>query len=81
MARGVTIRRAGDPGSDPIIVVSAKVSKKAVLRNKIKRRIRDIIKDQPNRFRGCKIIAGPGAVNLSYQNLKQEINKERENTS
>ncbi|KXB08623.1 hypothetical protein AKJ56_00740 [candidate division MSBL1 archaeon SCGC-AAA382N08] len=63
----------------PVIVVSSKVSKKAVERNTIKRRVREIIKDKTSRLRGCKIIVSPAVLNLSYNQLEQEIKKEINN--
>jgi ribonuclease P protein component len=62
----------------PIIVVSKKISQKAVERNKIKRRIREIIKKYPlEKTQGCKIIvAAPQPLDLSYQQLEEEIKKE-----
>ncbi len=57
-----------------IIVVSKEYSKKAVERNKTKRRIREIIREL-NKGKKYKIILKPSAKDLSYQELKKEINK------
>jgi ribonuclease P protein component len=60
----------------PVIVVSKKASPKAVERNKIKRKIREIIKKYPSeKLQGYKIIvATPQSLDLSYQQLEEEIN-------
>jgi len=59
------------------IVVSLKVAKKAVVRNKIKRQLREIIKTAlPVIKRGYDIllIVKPQAKNLSYAELKENFN-------
>jgi len=58
-----------------LIVVNTKVSKKATVRNLLKRRIRAIMRpflknDNQNNY---VIIVKPEAVKLSYQDLKKEI--------
>lgn len=58
------------------IVVSNKVSKKAVVRNKIKRRLREVIKAElPRMVNGYDliIIALPIAVEKTFQDFRQEI--------
>lgn len=53
------------------ILVSGKISKKAVLRNKIKRRIRDVIRSQMP-----KIKAGYDIVVISLPGIKEKAQKE-----
>jgi len=60
-----------------LINVSSRVSKKATVRNLLKRRIRAIVRpilkiDNQNTY---LIIVKPEAVKLSYQDLKDEILK------
>jgi len=57
-------------------VVSLKVSKKAVIRNKIKRRLREIIR-QTELKQGFDfvIIAKPLIVNQNFQEIKQDLNE------
>lgn len=56
------------------VVVSAKISKKAVIRNKIKRRIREIIR-QANLKNGFNIIAvaKPEIIDKNYQEIKIDV--------
>ncbi len=59
-----------------VILVSNKVSQKAVARNKIKRRIREIIRSQlPNLKSGydCVLIALKPIVKLNYNQIKELI--------
>ena len=57
------------------ITVSKKVSKKAVLRNKIKRRIREIFRIHQNELDSCDIlvIARWAAVAAEYQELERNF--------
>lgn len=59
-------------------IVSGKVSKKAVIRNKIKRRLREIIrlkiKDIKNGF-DIIIIAKFAIIDKEYQEIKEVLNK------
>jgi len=58
-------------------VISKKVSKKAVVRNKIKRRLREILKAKlPNIKKGIDgiIVVNPG-VNDNFTDLEEVINK------
>jgi len=60
------------------IIVSQKVSKKAVIRNKIKRRIRAIIRENLSRMkRGIDIVLLilPGLEKRNFWELKEIINK------
>ena len=59
-----------------IIVVSAKVSKKATERNKLKRRIRNIMRYYLTGDRAYKIITRPEAMKLNFQELKEEMEKQ-----
>ena len=57
-------------------IVSTKISKKAVIRNKIKRRLREIIhKKLPEIKPGfdCTIVTRPGIEKLSYQEMKEKM--------
>lgn len=62
-------------------IVSSKVSKKAVLRNKIKRRLRALILSQLNELNKIPvladivIIAKPGAERKSFQEFQQAVDK------
>ena len=59
-------------------VVSSKVSPKSVLRNKVKRRLREIIKKIiPEMRQGFDfvIIAKPGIINKKFENIQKEINE------
>lgn len=58
------------------VVVSNKVSKKAVKRNRIKRQIREIVKLYSQDWSGGKdvlIIALPTAVNMDFSDFKQSL--------
>ncbi len=60
------------------ILVNNKVSKKAVERNKIKRKIREIIQSKLLLFKqgyDCVIIVFPEIVNKEYQEIKGSIDK------
>lgn len=57
-------------------VVSAKVSRLAVVRNILKRRARHIIRKNQSRIRTsfvCLFLFKPGAAGLSFMNLEKEI--------
>ena len=56
------------------VSVSNKIGK-AVVRNKIKRRMRAILFDYIKNIRNCNIIfvAQPNIVNITYQEMKNEI--------
>lgn len=59
------------------ILVSNKVSKKAVERNKIKRQIREIIRLQLNKLKSgydCVIITLPPILDRKYQEIEKSIN-------
>jgi ribonuclease P protein component len=59
-------------------IVSSKISKKAVIRNKIKRRLREIFKNNINNIKkkiDIIIIAKPEIVNKNYQDIKNDIEK------
>jgi len=59
-------------------IVSSKVSKKAVVRNKIKRRLREIIRLNLSRIKSGYdfiIIASPFAKEVDFQNLKEDLEK------
>ena len=59
-------------------VVSQKVSKKAVIRNKVKRRLRAIIKEKEKGFKKgfeIVIIALPGAEKKNFWEVKKTLEK------
>lgn len=59
-------------------VISTKISKKAVIRNKIKRQLREIIrKNLPNIKPGLDvlIIAKPEIIDKKYQDIKEEVER------
>jgi ribonuclease P protein component len=58
-----------------VVVVGKKVLKKAVERNKLKRRLREIFKDSPTK--GI-IYAKNGIGNLDYDQLKEESKKTKD---
>ncbi len=58
------------------ILISVKVSKKAVVRNKIKRQIREIIKEQMSKMRqgyDCAVICLPGIAEKDYEDIKKSL--------
>ena len=59
------------------IIVSNKVSKKAVIRNTIRRRVREIIWKTVGRDQSIDtiILAKQGSVNASYLEIKEDIQK------
>lgn len=57
-------------------VVSKKIAKQAVLRNKIKRRLRAAVKEEMPKFsKRCDVVvvAFPAIKNASYQEIKRDI--------
>lgn len=58
-------------------VVSKKVSKKAVERNKIKRRLREILRERSKKFKqGGKILIFPlPGIDSSFHHLKKTVEK------
>lgn len=57
-------------------IVSLKIAPKAVVRNKIKRRLRQVIRNNINKIKpGLDIVitAKPEIVNKSYQEIKNEL--------
>jgi len=57
-------------------IVSSKISKKAIIRNKIKRRMREIFKqniDNIEKGIDMAIIARPEIINKNYQEIKNDI--------
>jgi len=57
------------------IRVSKKVSKKAVVRNKIKRRVKSILRDYDIDLSRYVLSVLPSALELSFEQLKREIGK------
>ena len=58
-----------------IISVSKKVSKSAVTRNTIRRRLRPIIKELPLKSAEYLFVVRPGAEKLRGEELKQEVER------
>lgn len=59
-------------------IVSAKIDKKAVARNKIKRRLREIVRKNLSRIRkgyDFIVIASPRIKEKSFQEIKDEMEK------
>lgn len=59
-------------------VVSKKISNKAVIRNKIKRQLREIIRNQINQIKkglDIVLIVLPGIENKDFQEIEQTVNK------
>lgn len=60
------------------VVISAAVSKKAVLRNKLKRRVRAILSQNISRFpAGVSVVIYPqkSALSLSYKKIEEELSR------
>ncbi len=57
----------------PVVVVSKKVAPKAADRNFLKRRIRAVLHPLAERGSHFFIIAKPGALDLSFRELREEI--------
>jgi len=60
-------------------IISQKVSKKAVVRNKIKRRLRAIIRESLPKIKkgidGVIIIVGSGIENNSFKEIKEKVGR------
>lgn len=80
--KNVTVKE-NEPGTQDkelIIVAGRKVSNKAVDRNLIKRRIRSIFRELTNKLdKEYTVIVRSGAMNLDFQQLKQEIKEQINN--
>lgn len=75
LKNGLNVSRFG-------FIVSLKIAKKAVVRNKIKRRLRQVIKNNINKIKpgfDMVITAKPEIVNKNYQEIKNELENELEN--
>lgn len=60
------------------IIISAKISKKAVERNKIKRQIREIIRARSDKIKSgydIVIISLPDILSKNYQEIEESINR------
>ena len=58
------------------VIVSNKISKKATIRNKIRRRVRDVFKQNLGNFKcNCDIIVTvlPSSLDLKFKELKVEL--------
>lgn len=70
----ISVKRTTGKGlSRPVIVISKKVSKKATGRNLLRRRIRAIVRPFAAENSSFFIIAKPGALDLSFKELQNEI--------
>ncbi len=70
-------KEKGKQSEEMVIVVSKKVSPKATERNRVKRRIRAILAERCKEARGAyKVIVKPEAKNLTFKELRQEIEKQ-----
>lgn len=58
----------------PRIVISQKVDKRAVVRNKLRRRIRSILAKENLTSRAIVIITRKELISLSYPQLRAELN-------
>lgn len=57
------------------VSVGAKVSKKAVDRNKLKRRIREILRISDNLFgKDVRVVALKGSPSLKFDEIKKDLN-------
>ena len=57
-------------------IVSTKIAKKAVIRNKIKRRLREIIHKRLSQIKSsfdCIIVTRPGIEKLNYQEMEEKM--------
>ena len=77
------VLKKNKPGSQKlplIIVVSAKVAKRAVDRNLLKRRIREIMRPQMSKKKyDYTVITRPGATGLSFKELEEFLTLEIRN--
>lgn len=74
----IKVLRENEPTIRFGVVIPARVSKKATVRNKIKRRIVEVIRLDLNRLKtGFKvmILVRPAAINKNYREIKEEIEK------
>ncbi|MBT3412618.1 MAG: ribonuclease P protein component [Candidatus Jacksonbacteria bacterium] len=58
------------------VIVSNKISKKAVVRNKIKRRLRDVLKENKSQFKkniDVVVVAKNTVVEAEYKDIKQTL--------
>ena len=61
-----------------VIIIGTKVSKKAVVRNKIKRRVRSILLSEKNKIKikqDCVIIVLPEIIKSDYKEIEKSIIK------
>lgn len=72
----IIVQKRGGGFENHLIIVNKKYSKKAVERNKIKKRIREILKELvKNNKEKYKLIVKKELKSFSYQELKEEISK------
>lgn len=57
------------------VVVGLKVSKKAVIRNRLRRRIKEILRLSRPGLQVVRVVAKPLAVGVKYDNLKKDLEK------
>ena len=59
-----------------VIIIGSKVSKKAVVRNKIKRKVRSILSSEKNKIKikqDCVIIVLPEIIKSDYKEIEKSI--------
>jgi len=71
----VKVKPRGSQTKRLFLAVGATVSKKAVVRNRLKRRLRVIMGPilEDNKDRDFLVVARPGAANLTFAELEKEI--------
>jgi len=73
--KAITVKNQKNTERKLTIVVGTNVSKKAVERNKIRRRVRAIMQKE-DKAKQYVIIVHPGAKNLLFQELKNQIERQ-----
>lgn len=72
-------KKSGKNRGKAVIVISKKVSKKATARNKLKRQIRAVIRQQAKekniREEGITVIVSPEIVKKSFKQIEHEISR------
>lgn len=69
----IKYKKNSTSGSDVKIIVSLKVSKKAVVRNKIRRRIREILKPKDLSGYDLVVITNKDILDKDFQEIKKMI--------
>ena len=74
--KAITVKNQKNTERKLTIVVGTNVSKKAVERNKIRRRVRAIMQKEARKEKRYVVIAHPEAKNLLFQELKNQIERQ-----